>query len=181
MTGFKAAQGHANSGNIEHGLRNHRGFDASDLSNLYVGAEATGRIQFFATRLSLRADAVVSALRVTFWERSRGLSRRRSGNLEPKCSVSYMRCKEPYKTESPKQRCMRHPSSFQAISRLHRCLQPRPAPGRRVGQCRSSSRRLANHMATHRPTHRFLPPSTNALTTWETQDMLHPPENGPRR
>lgn len=31
--GFKAAQGHVKDGNVEHGLRNRRGFEAGDLPN----------------------------------------------------------------------------------------------------------------------------------------------------
>lgn len=50
---FKAAGGHINPHKRSHGLLNPDGPDRGDLPNLYVSAGATGKAEFFTTRVSL--------------------------------------------------------------------------------------------------------------------------------
>lgn len=50
---FKAAGGHINPHLRPHGLLNPDGPDRGDLPNLFVGAGATGKAEFFTTRVSL--------------------------------------------------------------------------------------------------------------------------------
>ncbi len=50
---FKAAGGHINPHQRPHGLLNPDGPDRGDLPNLFVGAGATGKTEFFTTRVSL--------------------------------------------------------------------------------------------------------------------------------
>lgn len=50
---FKAAAGHVNTSNAQHGLRNAKGPEAGDLPNLYVGADGRGEAEFFTTLISL--------------------------------------------------------------------------------------------------------------------------------
>lgn len=50
---FKAAGGHINPHKRPHGLLNPDGPDRGDLPNLFVGAGATGKAEFFTTRVSL--------------------------------------------------------------------------------------------------------------------------------
>ena len=50
---FKAAKGHINPDNVEHGLRNPEGPDNGDLPNLYVSADGSAKAEFFTTRVSV--------------------------------------------------------------------------------------------------------------------------------
>jgi Cu-Zn family superoxide dismutase len=52
---FKAAGGHINPHKRAHGLLNPDGPDRGDLPNLFVGANASGKAEFFTTRVSLTA------------------------------------------------------------------------------------------------------------------------------
>lgn len=50
---FKAAGGHINPHKRAHGLLNPDGPDRGDLPNIFVAAGATGKAEFFTTRVSL--------------------------------------------------------------------------------------------------------------------------------
>lgn len=50
---FKAAAGHVNPHKRPHGLLNPEGPDRGDLPNLFVGAGASGKAEFFTTGVSL--------------------------------------------------------------------------------------------------------------------------------
>ena len=50
---FKAAQGHINPDEKEHGLLNPNGPDNGDLPNLYVSADGTARAEMFTTLVTM--------------------------------------------------------------------------------------------------------------------------------
>lgn len=51
--GFKTAKGHVGKVEGAHGLLNSKGPEAGDLPNLYVGADGTGEMEAFSTKVSL--------------------------------------------------------------------------------------------------------------------------------
>ncbi len=50
---FKAAQGHINTRNAEHGLLNPRGIEDGDLPNIYAGADGMARAEMFTTLIAV--------------------------------------------------------------------------------------------------------------------------------
>lgn len=52
---FKAAGGHVNTHDAQHGLRNPKGPETGDLPNLYVGADGRGEAEVYSTLTTLKA------------------------------------------------------------------------------------------------------------------------------